>query len=302
MAGEVGGANLFDRLGAARAGLSPSERRVADIVLGDPDSVPRKNLAALAQEAAVSEPTVLRFCRSLGLEGYADFKIALAAALAAGGIAYVHRDVSFGDDVSVVRSKIVQSSMSALAGLQNTLDDSALEEAAARIGAARRIALFAVGLANTVSNDAQHKFMRIGLAPEALHDTHLQTMSAATLTKGDVALVFSYNGRIKDIVRCAKVARQGGAHVIGVTRTGSPLAEELDLLIAVDTPEDTFLYAPMTTRLSHFVVVDLLATLVALARGPEVVATTEHIKESLSDQWITEASPARRRQRLAASP
>ena len=302
MVGPLTGANLFDRLGAARAGLSPSERRVADVVLGDPDSVPRKNLAALASEAGVSEPTVLRFCRSIGLAGYADFKIALAAALAAGGVPYVHRDIGFGDDTATVRSKIVQSSMSALTALQSSLDDSAIEDAARRIAGARRIALFAVGLAGTVASDAQHKFMRIGLAPEALHDAHLQTMSAATLTAADVALVFSYNGRIKDIVRCARTAREGGAHVIGVTRTGSPLAEEVDLLIPVDTPEDTFLYAPMTTRLSHFVVVDLLATLLALAKGPEVVATTEHIKESLSDQWIAEAGPPRRRPRLAASP
>ncbi|NQV79797.1 MAG: MurR/RpiR family transcriptional regulator [Alphaproteobacteria bacterium] len=77
--------DLLERLAEIRGDLSQSERRVADVVLDAPESVPRKTMAALSAEAGVSEPTVLRFCRSLGLSGFADFKIELAQALAAGG-------------------------------------------------------------------------------------------------------------------------------------------------------------------------------------------------------------------------
>jgi RpiR family carbohydrate utilization transcriptional regulator len=293
--------SLLDRLSAMRGLLSPSEMRVADIVLEDPKAVPRKNLAALAAGAGVSEPTVLRFCRSLGLDGYAHFKIALAEALAAGGAAYVHREIGFDDTVAMVRSKVFQSSIGALAAVRDSLDDSIIEKAVERIRNARRLALLGVGLAHVVAADAQQKLMRLNITCEALPDTHMQTMSAATLTSEDVAIAFSYNGRVKDIVRAARAARDAGAFVIAVTRADSPLAREVDLLIPVDTPEDTFLYAPMTTRLAHFAIVDLLATLVALSRGPAIVERLEHIKESLSDQWIAESAPTRRRTRLAAS-
>lgn len=285
---------LLERMSELRASLSPSERRVADLILDDPENVPRKNLAALADAAEVSEPTVLRFCRSLGLDGYAHFKIELARALASGGAAYVHRDIAFDDDVATVRAKVFQASISAIAGLQRAIDDNAVREAASLIRAARRVELFGVGLANTIANDAHQKFMRLDVTCQALHDTHLQTMSAATLVNGDVALAFSYNGGVKDIVRAARTAREGGAKVIAVTRSGSPLAREADLLLAIDTPEDTFLYAPMATRLAHFVMVDLLATLVALASGPAIVERLERVKESLSDQWIAEAARSRR--------
>lgn len=281
--------DLLGRLAEIRPRLSPSERRVADIVLGDPESVPRKNLAGLAREAGVSEPTVLRFCRSAGLDGYAHFKIDLAAALASGGVAYLHREIGFGDDTGSVREKVFRSSMAALAGLQEALDDAAIRQAVERIRGARRLALMAVGLANIVASDAQQKFMRLDITCEALHDTYLQTMSAAILSREDVAIAFSYNGRVRDILRSARTAREAGAFVIGVTRSDSPLAGEVDLLIAVDTPEDTFLYAPMITRLAHFVVVDLMATLVALSHGPAIVGRLEHIKESLSDQWIADS-------------
>ena len=73
------------------------------------------------------------------------------------------------------------------------------------------------------------------------------------------------------------------------------------LLIAIDTPEDTFLYAPMATRLAHFVMVDLLSTLVTLARGPSVVERLEYIKESLSDQWIVSDEPRKPRRKAGRS-
>lgn len=283
--------HLLERLAEIRGDLSQSERRVADVVLDSPESVPRKTLAALSAEAEVSEPTVLRFCRSLGLSGFADFKIELAQALASGGSAYVHRDIRWDDDLATVCDKVVDTSVSAILGLRRSLDETVLRAAADRIRAANRLEIFAIGLTDPVATDAQQKFMRLDITCQALHDGHLQTMSAATLRPGDVALVFSYNGRIKDIVRSARTAHNSDAFVIAVTRSESPLAAVADLLIPIDTPEDTFLYAPMATRLAHFVMVDLLSTLVTLARGPEVIERLEKIKESMSDQWIVGDTP-----------
>lgn len=280
--------DLLERLAEIRPALSPSERRVADLVARAPESIPRKTLATLSEEADVSEPTVLRFCRSLGVDGFSDFKIEMAQALAAGGAAYVHRDIAFDDDIATVRDKVFDAAVSAIVGLRRSIDEEAVAEAVRRIRDARRLEFYAVGLANTIATDAQQKFMRLDITCQALHDGHLQTMSAATLRPGDVAIAFSYNGRIKDIVRAARSAQESGAFVIAITRPGSALAAIADLVLAIDTQEDTFLYAPMATRLAHFVMVDLLATLVTLAKGPGVVGRLEKIKESLSDQWITD--------------
>jgi RpiR family carbohydrate utilization transcriptional regulator len=289
--------DLLERLAEIRGDLSQSERRVANVVLDAPENVPRKTLAALSAEAEVSEPTVLRFCRSLGLSGFADFKIELAQALAVGGAAYVHRDIRLDDDITTVCDKVVDTSVSAILALRRSLDEVVLREAVERIRSANRLDLYAGGLTNTVASDAQQKFMRLDITCQALHDGHLQTMSAATLRPGDVALAFSYNGRIKDIVRTARTARDSGAYVIALTRSDSPLAAIANLLVAIDTPEDTFLYAPMATRLAHFVMVDLLSTLVTLARGPGVIERLEYIKESLSDQWIVGDEPRKPRRK-----
>jgi RpiR family carbohydrate utilization transcriptional regulator len=292
--------DLLARLASARAELSPSEARVADIVLDRPGAIPRMNLAALADLAGVSEPTVLRFCRSLGVEGFADFKLELARALATGGIAYLHREISFEDGIETVAAKVFQSSINALAVVQQSLDASVLERAVDLLAAANRIEVMAVGLSNIVAMDAQQKLMRLETPCIALADSHLQTLSAATLKPGDAALIFSYNGRVKDILRCAKVARDAGASTVAVTCSGTPLAAACDLVIPVDVPEDTFVYAPMTTRLAHLAVLDVLATGVALRRGPRIAEHLEQIKESMSDQWLVEAEAPRGRRRRAA--
>lgn len=294
-------ADLLAKLASTRAELSPSEARVADIVLDQPGDVPRMNLAALAGLAGVSEPTVLRFCRSLGVEGFAHFKLELARALASGGVPYLHREINFGDSIGTVAAKVFQSSINALAVVQQGLDPAILDRAVDILAAAPRIEVMAVGLSQIVAQDAQQKLMRLETHCIVFSDSHLQTLSAATLKPGDAALIFSYNGRVKDIQRCARVAKEAGATTIAVTCSNTPLAEICDLLIPVDVPEDTFVYAPMTTRLAHLAVLDVLATGVALRRGPRIAEHLELIKESMSDQWLVEAEPPRGRRRRQAT-
>jgi RpiR family carbohydrate utilization transcriptional regulator len=297
-----GAAGLLERLAVRRSSLTPSEARVAEVVLDRPDAIPRMNLAALANMAAVSEPTVLRFCRSLGTDGFAEFKLEMARALSAGGAAYVHREIGFGDAVATVCAKVFQSSINALSVVGQRLDPAVVEQAIDILAGARRIDCIAAGLSTIVAIDAQQKLMRLQVPCAAHHDGHLQTLSAATLGPGDVALVFSYHGRVRDALRAARTAREAGATTIAVTRSDTPLARAVDLCIPVDTPEDTFVYSPMTTRLAHLAVLDVLATGVALRRGPAIAAHLERIKESMSDQWIMdeEPPPAARRGRRTA--
>ncbi|HKK94596.1 MAG TPA: hypothetical protein VJ925_14270, partial [Longimicrobiales bacterium] len=71
----------MDQVKQAAPSLSRAERKVAEAVLADPSSVIGLSIAKLAAAAGVSQPTVLRFCRALGLDGYREFKVQLAQAL-----------------------------------------------------------------------------------------------------------------------------------------------------------------------------------------------------------------------------
>ena len=84
-----------------------------------------------------------------------------------------------------------------------------------------------------------NKFFRFNLPVMAYVDVLMQRMIAAASHTGDVIVVISYTGRTRELVEVAKVARDSGALVIGITRDGSPLAEVCTDILPVDLPEDT---------------------------------------------------------------
>jgi DNA-binding MurR/RpiR family transcriptional regulator len=73
---------MIPAIEAGRAGMSPANQRIADVVLARPQEAVRSSLSALARAPAVSEPTVLRFCRLVGATSFPDFKLALMRDLA----------------------------------------------------------------------------------------------------------------------------------------------------------------------------------------------------------------------------
>jgi RpiR family carbohydrate utilization transcriptional regulator len=276
---------VIDEIEAQRLQLSPSERRVADYVLRQGEAVLRKSLATIADEAGVSEPTVLRFCRALGSTGLPDFKLRLAARLSSGP-PLRQEPVRSGDTLENAVNKICGASSGALDSLRKNIDLGALDRATTALLGARRIDCYGIGGSSIAAVDLYQKFMHLGMPVQYSADTHLQTVLAATLHLGDVAVVFSQTGQSRDTVRAARTAAQSGATVIGITAWGTALSAECAITIAVDPVEEAFLYAPVVGEIAHVVVADILATAVALRRGPQIGEQYTHIKESLRDLWI----------------
>lgn len=260
------------------ARLRPAERRVAAAVRDRRNDVPRMSIAELASAAGVSEPTVHRFCRSLGHKGFPAFKLRLAEGLAA-GTPYVHRDVAIGDTTDVVIDKIFESTQRALADLRGKLDRAAIAEAVGLLRQARHIECCGGGIGTAMALDAQLKLMRLGVPAVWNPDTHTQAMAAAVLSPGDVVLILSVHGGSWELLRIARTARASGATVIGLARSGAPIARHCDVFIAVDTAEDTEIYTPSLSRLAVMMVVDMITTAIMSGLGPDVVARLKRVKD-----------------------
>ncbi|WP_227268423.1 MurR/RpiR family transcriptional regulator [Roseobacter weihaiensis] len=65
---------LRDRLTEALQTASKADRALANYMLSDMGGLPFETAASLASKVEVSEPTVGRFCRSIGYEGFKDLK------------------------------------------------------------------------------------------------------------------------------------------------------------------------------------------------------------------------------------
>jgi RpiR family carbohydrate utilization transcriptional regulator len=137
-----------------------------------------------------------------------------------------------------------------------------------------------------VAQDAQHKFFRLGVPVVAYADPHTQAMSASMLGPTDVVVSISGSGRSRDLIRSVEIARAAGAKTIAITVGGSTLSQVSDVVLYADVPEDPDVYAPMTSRLVHLAILDVLAVGVAMARGPELEVRLKRAKEVIQEKRI----------------
>jgi RpiR family carbohydrate utilization transcriptional regulator len=278
---------LLDRIQGLLDELRPSEQAVARFVLRHPNLVINLSFPEIAERTGVSQPTVARFCIAAGFSGYRDFKLRLAQSLAH-GIPFVHSDVGLHDSMADVGAKVFDRAIAALQTVRNHLDPSALEQATRLLADARRIEFYGSGNSGIVALDAQHKFFRLGTPAVAYSDPHVYSMSASLLGGGDVAVAISGSGRTIDLVRSVSIAREAGAAVIAITASASPLARLATVAMCADVPEDLDVYAPMTSRLVHLAIVDVLSVGVAVLRGPALGARLKRAKEVISERRLEE--------------
>ncbi|HSK39015.1 MAG TPA: transcriptional regulator HexR [Arenibaculum sp.] len=257
-----------------------SEAKVARVVLADPETAIRSSLGSMAEAAGVSEPTVIRFCRSLDFDGFPDFKIRLAQDIAA-GIPFVSPHIMAGDDIGTYARKIFSSSAAVVQATAAALDDDRLRAAVTALAQARRIALFGVGGSAAVALDAHHKLMRLTFECQNTADPVIARMLFATMAPGDAFLALSYTGRTTVVLDLAQAARDQGIVVVAVTAAGSPLADYADVALTVPQAEDSDVFTPMAARIAMLAVVDVLSTGIALARIPQSTERLAAVKRAL---------------------
>lgn len=267
---------MLSRISNALPTLSPSERRVAEWVLAHPKEATDATLAHIAGECKTSEPTVLRFCRRLGLGGFRELGIRLAESLSAPG-SYVHRDVSPDDSTSDAVMKVMDASIQSLAEMRAQLSSMPIDEATRAMAAARQIAFAGLGASGHVARDACHKFFRLGIPCASLTDTPMILQFAAIAEPDDVLVLLSHTGRWQEFAQAADIARERGATVVAITNPESALAGAASILFPCHVVEDTNVYTPMSSRLGQLALLDAILVALALARG---ASATERLKLS----------------------
>ncbi|KXI23792.1 MurR/RpiR family transcriptional regulator [Photobacterium sanguinicancri] len=274
--------NTLEKIQKNLDNFSKSERKVAEVIIASPQTAIHSSIATLAKMADVSEPTVNRFCRRLDTKGFPDFKLHLAQSLA-NGTPYVNRNVEENDGPDAYTSKIFESTMACLDVAKNSLEPLQVNRAVDLLTQAKKISFFGLGASASVAHDAQNKFFRFNIPVVCFDDIVMQRMSVINCSDGDVVVVISHTGRTKSLVEIARMARENGATVIGITEKDSPLDNECSLSICLDVPEDTDIYMPMASRVVQMTVIDVLATGFTLRRGAGFRENLKRVKDSLKD-------------------
>jgi RpiR family carbohydrate utilization transcriptional regulator len=273
---------MLTRIEQQAGTLSPAERRVAHWVLAHPRQAADATLAEVASECGASEPTVIRFCRSVGLTGFRELTIRLTEALSR-PVSYVHRDVSANDATADAVTKVFDAAISSLLDMRAQLSSIPIGEAAAILGEARQITFIGLGASGHVATDACHKFFRLGTPCSAHTDTPSILQAAAIAGPGDVMVIVSHLGGWPELERAAAAARDNGAIVIALTNPASRLARIASVVFGWDPHEDTSVYTPMSSRLAQLALLDALYVAFALSLGDVAAEKLRRSKDALQD-------------------
>ncbi len=247
-----------------------SERKVAELVLARPDEVIHMRIVDLAAAAQVSEPTVVRFCRAIGCEGFGNFKVALARGSATSAAAEPF-SLDARDTARDYTYKVFDATLETLTRVRSAVDPDAIEVAVDALCNARRVEFYGFGASGPVAIDAQHKFFRLQIASAAHSDPHIQAMSAMSLTPEDVVVAISQSGRSSALLEALDFVRESGALSIGLAPGDTPVIERCDLPIPIDVAEPSEgSYSPLPSRIAHLIIIDVLAAGVSRSKGGEV--------------------------------
>lgn len=270
------------RIQSILSSLPPGEQRVAMCVLAHPRKVVQATITDLARACDTSEATVVRFCKSLGLDGYKDFRIAIAQELGAVVPELARESSEECEEIKTLASNVLGNHIKAIEATLNSLDLQAVDKAIELLSNARRVEFYGAGPSNVVAMDAYIKFLRIGLAGGFNANAHLQSISASLLGEGDVAVGISYSGTTRDTVDALAIARGAGASTIAITNfRDMPISEVSDVVIYISADEILFEGGTMASRTAQMAVIDLLFAGTVKKRAKEFSRNLEKTRQAL---------------------
>jgi DNA-binding MurR/RpiR family transcriptional regulator len=259
---------VVDRIRDLLPALPEAQRAAARLILDDPAAVARMTILDLADACRVSTGSITRFCRTLGLPGYAALRIALASDTGRSERetwqANMGMQLSESDDLRQVAGAIVAGVHHAVGETLGRLDLGAVDRAAAAVAGARRVEICGSGGSGSMAAEFQQRVYRIGVPAWSWSDTQVALTGAALLGPQDVLLALSHSGRTREVTDLAVEAASRGATTVAITNDpGSPLARRVDLVLATTVRSDGPSHHTILCRHAQMAVLDLLYIAVA---------------------------------------
>ncbi|MES9760494.1 MurR/RpiR family transcriptional regulator [Priestia megaterium] len=239
--------------------LTKTEQKIANIVLERMEEVVYYSVTQLADIAQVGETTIIRFCRKIGYKGYHEFKLAIATDLSE------KQEIINNEQSTDMVIPIASYIKDAIDETVNKIDQNALDQSVDALNVAKRIYFFGVGTSGLTALDAKNNFLRIGIHVDSIIDTHMQAMTAATLTSDDIVVGLSVSGSTKDTIDSLNIAKEKGAKIIAVTYYArSPITKLADYTLLSGGKESPLEGGSLAAKIAQLFVIDMLCTGIAL--------------------------------------
>ena len=264
--------------------LTAAEKRLADYVLKHPSKVLNLSAQALAQQADTAASAVVRFCKSLGYSGYAEFKVRLAVELSRTEPASYMTGVEPEDEDSLVLEKVMAANIKALRDTLAGLDKEAFSKAATLLLEGRKIYVYGIGTSAGLAEELAHRLMLLGLDVHAYTDAVSMRLSTMNLQPEDVAFGISHSGRTVAVVDTMALAEEAGAATVCLTSyNGSPITRSSQTVLTVFCDETNYPIEASAARIAQSAVLDALAATVSAKRFDTAVARVHRVHDLMEE-------------------
>jgi len=269
--------------------LTRSSRKLADYILANIHDTQYMSISTLAEKSGVSEASITRFCKSLGLSGYNNLKLALAKATYITDIGDPFdnpANITSQDTLGIIFHKLYDSNVISLNETMELLDETAISKAVDLLSNADRVFCFGQGGSMVMAMEAWARFSTATSRFIHIEDSHMQVMSIALAAEKDVILFFSYSGSTKDMEDIMQIAKERHVSIILVTHfPNSRATEYADVVLLCGYNESPLQSGSVAAKIGQLFIIECLFY-VFCKRNPEVYskarsATVEAIMPKL---------------------
>ncbi|MCK9482220.1 MAG: MurR/RpiR family transcriptional regulator [Bacteroidia bacterium] len=265
--------------------LPPIQKKIGTFVVSNPKKTITMSISSLAEASgARSEASVVKFYKSLGFNGYHEFKVNLATEIAnqSNLDEATYTKILPNDRFSTIRNAIYKSAIKVLEINNNSLEDDILIQIIEKIENANRIILFGYGTSGVAAYDLYIKLSRLGINCHYNKDEHASAIILSNPLKGDLVFCFSFSGETKSLV--AQVEAIKG--IIPVVTVGGELNSQLsklsDIFLPIQSFETTYRNEPIVSRYAQLAVVDIIFTSIANKVGKDGETRLQNARKGLS--------------------
>lgn len=257
----ITGSNLLLDIQVSYNQFTKTEKKIAEFVTKNPNQVLFMSITDLADASNVADASVYRFCRTMGLKGYQEFKMKLSLSISPDETSsnYLPESELKVDSLELTMDQILKNHITALKETRMMMNADQIERIVMLMEEARTVYFFGVGDSLLTAKAATNKFLRISKKVAFIDDHHMQVMLASMADERDLIFVFSYSGATKDSVELAKISKQAGAKVVAITRfIKSPLTVYTDIVLVCGSNEGPLDGGSVGAKLSQLYIIDVL--------------------------------------------
>ncbi|WP_277673900.1 MurR/RpiR family transcriptional regulator [Piscibacillus halophilus] len=278
--------HVLNRIRGSMSQFSEKERQIATYILRNPQLIIHTTINQVADDLGIAEATVFRFCRRLGFKGYQALKIALAAEVVA-PIEDIHEEISEEDTTLEVTEKVFQSNIQAIERTKEIQNEKTIDTIIDHLIRSNGVYFFGNGGSGVVAQDAQHKFLRLGVNAHVYCDTHLQLMATSQLTSHNIAFFISHTGANIDILEVVEMAKERGVFTVAITNFAkSPLSEAVDVSLYTVSEETEYRTEALASRIAELSIIDALYVNYHIKTLEKSTAAVNRMRQAISKKRL----------------